>query len=118
MNNYLLDPNVCPSSLNENDEPTTQGETSHKYSGGECSECGATAPEPQLYIGYYDKGGEMSSEVFVTVYKTNEDIKADFVKYIEYACIHEITPDDIQGVYAMDNTTDAEGNTYQITIKQ
>lgn len=43
MNNYLLDPEVCTSSLNENDEPVDPSETGHKYDleTGECSECGS-----------------------------------------------------------------------------
>ena len=45
MNKYLLDPNICPSSLNEKDEPMTEGETDHKWDTTTepitCSECGA-----------------------------------------------------------------------------
>lgn len=43
MNEYLLDPNVCPSSLGEDDLPMTEGETAHKWDDetGECNECGA-----------------------------------------------------------------------------
>lgn len=45
MNKYLLDPNVCPSSLDENDEPRTEGETAHRWDEStdpvECAECGA-----------------------------------------------------------------------------
>lgn len=42
MNEYLLNPEVCPSSLNENDEPSTPGETAHKWDEetGLCNECG------------------------------------------------------------------------------
>lgn len=52
MTPYHLDPNVCPSSLHENEqgelEPMTQGETAHKWDDSTdpptCSECGAEAP--------------------------------------------------------------------------
>lgn len=44
MNEYLLNPDVCPSSLNENDEPMNMGETAHKWDmeSGTCNECGGT----------------------------------------------------------------------------
>ena len=46
MNDYQLDPNICPSSLNEKDEPMIEGETDHKWDTTTepitCSECGAT----------------------------------------------------------------------------
>lgn len=41
MNEYQLDPNVCPSSLGEDGFPMTEGETGHKWHGNVCSECGA-----------------------------------------------------------------------------
>lgn len=51
MNDYLLDPNVCPASLDENDEPMNPNETAHKWGAAfknfknekvrECDECGA-----------------------------------------------------------------------------
>lgn len=42
MNEYLLNPNVCPSSLGEDDTPITEGETAHKWDEGVCNECGTT----------------------------------------------------------------------------
>jgi len=50
MNEYLLDPEVCPASLNEDDEPTTEGETAHKWDGRTCSECGATREAERLTV--------------------------------------------------------------------
>lgn len=47
MNKYLLDPNVCTSSLNEKGEPVDPNETAHKWDYDEdtenilCVECGA-----------------------------------------------------------------------------
>lgn len=41
MNEYQLDPNVCPSSLDENGLPMTEGNTAHKWDDTTCSECGA-----------------------------------------------------------------------------
>lgn len=49
MNEYLLDPKVCPSSLGENDEPIDPNETAHKWDESTdphtCSECGAEREE-------------------------------------------------------------------------
>jgi hypothetical protein len=49
MNDYLLDPNVCPSSLNENDEPVDPNETAHKWDDTTnpitCAECGTLKTE-------------------------------------------------------------------------
>jgi hypothetical protein len=45
MNRYLLDPNVCVASLNENDEPANPNETAHRWDETTepvtCAECGA-----------------------------------------------------------------------------
>lgn len=45
MNEYLLDPNVCPSSLGEDDKPVDPNETAHKWDRESnpisCSECGS-----------------------------------------------------------------------------
>lgn len=56
--NYLFNPDVCPSSLGENDEPITEGETAHKWDGVECNECGAKrdaikCPLCQSYAVFY-----------------------------------------------------------------
>ena len=44
MNEYLLNPDICPSSLGENDEPVNPEETAHKWDETEepitCAECG------------------------------------------------------------------------------
>lgn len=44
MNEYLLDPNVCPSSLGQNDEPIDINETAHRWDTDAdpitCAECG------------------------------------------------------------------------------
>lgn len=47
MTDYEMDPDVCPSSLNEDGVPATEGETAHKWEGSEteCRECGAPRPE-------------------------------------------------------------------------
>lgn len=47
MNDYLLNPKVCPSSLGENDEPIDPNETAHKWNEEEteCNECGAEHPD-------------------------------------------------------------------------
>lgn len=46
MNNYLLDPNICPSSLGEDDTPIDPTQTAHKWddtmSPITCAECGTT----------------------------------------------------------------------------
>ncbi len=45
MNEYLLNPDVCPSSLGEDDKPVNPDETAHKWDITtdpiSCSECGA-----------------------------------------------------------------------------
>jgi len=44
MNAYLLDPNVCPASLDENDEPTHPSGSAHRWDETTtpvtCAECG------------------------------------------------------------------------------
>lgn len=46
MQDYIYNPTVCPSSLNENDEPNDPNETAHKWDDSTdpvtCAECGAT----------------------------------------------------------------------------
>jgi len=45
MNEYLLNPDVCPSSLGEDDTPVDMNETAHKWDEDSdpitCAECGA-----------------------------------------------------------------------------
>ncbi len=42
---YINNPDVCPSSLGEDDKPMTEGETAHKWDETQnpvtCAECGA-----------------------------------------------------------------------------
>lgn len=49
MHPNLLDPNICPSSLNEDGEPMTEGETAHRWdettNTATCAECGAEKTE-------------------------------------------------------------------------
>lgn len=52
MNEYLLDPEVCPSSLGEDNKPMTEGETAHKWDEetGECNECGAIKEDDSNFV--------------------------------------------------------------------
>lgn len=49
MTEYELDPKVCPSSLNEDGMPMTEGETAHRWDDTTdphtCAECGAQRDE-------------------------------------------------------------------------
>lgn len=80
MNSYELDPDVCPSSLNEEGEPMTEGETDHKWDTTTdphtCSECGATR-EPL-------SDGELLDLLYVEFYKnqSNEDMGREMAKLL------------------------------------
>lgn len=43
--NIFFNPDICPSSLNEDGEPITEGETAHKWDENTCAECGTTRQE-------------------------------------------------------------------------
>ena len=71
MNEYLLDPNVCPSSLGEDDLPIDPEQTAHKWDETTgpmtCAECGAELEMTK------EKAREIALMVLNDFLETHED---------------------------------------------